>query len=283
MPLAAPTFSVSVEPDRDNVRIDSSVPVGSASLEIWRVSPSGNQAHVRSWAPGPVGGATSVIARDYEAPLAIPLAYYVRAIDAGGIPGTAGGPHSVSVPAGQCEIWLVDLARPINSLNVEIESLEELEYEAATGIHRVLARRAPVLTSLPAYTPTAELVLLTDDQVERDAVRALLGSGFPFLVRTVPALGVGNLYCGLTGFIEGRIVADGAEPYRRFRVAIVQVERPDPALFVPAAPNNWANVTASFTDWAEVYTLAGTWDQLGNTYPANPWANPVQPWLPDDV
>ena len=282
MALAAPSLAVSYEPERAAVRIDATPPAGAEDLTIWRRSPSGNEASVRGWAPGDVTGSTPVIARDYEAPLGIELAYYARASD-GTTPGAVAGPATITLPASACAVWLVDLARPVNSLEVEIESFEELHYEAAVGVHRVLGRRAPVLTSLPSYTPEGELNLLTDDETQREAVRALLGSGFPFLLRTSPALGIGNLYCGMLDLVEGRILPDGREPYRRFRVSIVQVERPDPALFEPAAPNTWANVESDFTDWAEVLGLAWTWDQVGNTYPANPWASPVVPWLPDDV
>jgi hypothetical protein len=282
MPPAAPTITATLETDRDAVRLDVTCPATTTGLSIWRVAPSGNIAYVRGWDPG-AAAPGAVIARDYEAPLGIELDYYAVANDASGIGGATSTAATITIPAGDCEVWLVDLARPINSLQVRVESLAELEFPAAVGVHRVLNRRAPVLTSLPTWTPEGELIVLTDDEPQRDAVRALLGSGFPFLLRTTPAWGIGNMYCGMLGFVEGRIVAPGDAPYRRFRVAIVQVERPDPALFEPSAPNTWQNVADTFADWAEVKSLAKTWDNLGNTYPLNPLANPVTPWLPDDV
>ena len=212
MPLAAPTgLTATVETDRQAVRVNVTPPAGATGLRIWRVAPSANTADVRGWSPGPASGATPVIARDYEAPLELELDYYAAASDATGYGATA-GPATVTIAAGWCETWLVDLARPINSLRVLTESLAELHFPAAVGVHRVLGRRGPVLTSLPAWTPTGELVVLTDDLAERDAVRALLGSGFPFLLRTTPELGIGNMYCGLTEFVEARIVSDGRPP-----------------------------------------------------------------------
>ena len=266
MAQPAPTFSVTLEPDRKAVRIDATCAAGATGLYLWRVSPSGHLAYVRGWAPGTVTGATPVIARDYEAPLELELDYYAQASDATGL-GATGGPHSITIDAGECEAWLIDLARPVNSLPILIESFEELHYEAATGVHRVLGRRAPVLTSLPAWTPTGELILLTDDLAERDAMLGVLGSGFPVLVRTHPILGIGNLYAGVTDWVEARIVPAGAAPYRRFRVAVVQVERPDPALFTPSVPNTYAAVKASFVDYAEVLALAHTYDNLAEHLP----------------
>jgi hypothetical protein len=283
MPLAAPAVTLTLEPDRKAVRIDVAPPAGTDSVTIWRVSPSGNVAYVRGADPLDGSGTTALIARDYEAPLGLALDYYALATDAGGVDGATSAVDTITIPADACEAWLVDLARPINSLRVELESFGDLDYPAAVGVHRVLGRRPPVLTSLPTYTPEAELNVLTVDETERDAVRALLGSGFPFLLRTTPDWGIGNIYLGMLGFVEGRLVTLGEVWARRFRVKTVQVERPDPQLFAPSAPNSWQNVEDSFADWSEVLTFAKTWDQLGNTYPLNPLANPVTPWLPDDV
>jgi hypothetical protein len=178
----------------------------------------------------------------------------------------------------------VDLARPINSIRVTAESLPELTYSVDAGVHYVMGRRAPVMTSLPAHTPSGDLAVLTDDLAAREEARAILGSGYPFLLRTSPDWGIGNMYCGVTGYVEGRIVTPGAAPYRRWRAAIQQVERPDPQVFVPTPPNTWAAVKASFATWAAVLAGALTWDALANTYPAvDPEAQPVVPWPPDDV
>jgi hypothetical protein len=282
MALPPPTFTVTVEPERKDVRINATPPAGSTGFEIWRVGPSGEAAGVRGWYPHTASGATPLIARDYEAPLGIPLVYHARARDGTG-PGAEGTPVTVTVASAWCESWLVDLARPVNSLQVVIESLEELAFDSAVGVHRVLNRRAPVLTALPAWTPSFELVVLSDTLSERDEIRALLGSGYPFLLRTSPDLGIQNMYTGVTGFVEARFLSDGRAPEREFRIQGVQVERPDPALFVPAPPNTWGDVKTAWATWAALRAGVGTWDQLANTYPASPEANPIIPWLPVDV
>jgi hypothetical protein len=277
-------MSASVELERKAVRLNVTCHAGDTVLEVWRSGPSGVEAFVRGWAPGTVVGATPVIVRDYEAPLGVPLHYFARC---GATPagyGAAAGPVAITVAVGECECWLVDLARPINSIQVTAESLPELAYSLEAGVHFVMGRRAPVMTSLPAHTPAGELTVLTDDLATREEARAILGSGYPFLLRTAPDWGIGNLYCGVTGFVEGRIVTDGAAPYRRWRASVQQVERPDPLVFTPTPPNTWAAVKASFATWATVLSSALTWDALANTYPAvDPEAQPVVPWPPDDV
>lgn len=282
--MPPPTVIASVEAERKAVRLDVTASAGDTVLRVWRVGPSGVAAEVRGWAPGVVVGATPVIVRDYEAPLGVALGYYAQAGPSSAALDGITGPVAVTVPADPCECWLVDLARPINSILVTAESLPELTYTLEAGVHFVMGRRAPVMTSLPAYTPSGELAVLTDDLGAREETRAILGSGYPFLLRTGPDWGIGNLYCGVMGFVEGRIVADGAAPYRRWRASIQQVERPDPRVFVPAPPNTWAGVESSFANWSTVLSEALTWDALANTYPAmDPEARPIVPWPPDDV
>jgi len=259
------------------------IPTTAVTYTIARTSPSGNTAGVRGHTQADTNGATTIIARDYEIPLNVPVVYTATVYDnTGAAVGTVTA-AAFTVTWTQCESWLVDLARPTNSLTVVIQSLVELAFDFAVGVHRVLNRRAPVLTTLPAWTPSAELIVLTDTLDERDQVRDLLGNGYPFLLRTNPDLGIGNMYLGITGFIEERFLTLGTAPERRFRAQVVQVERPDPTLFVPLAPNTWQHVVDTYTSWADVMANNASWDQLMYSFPAGVEPSPIEPWLPDDI
>ena len=276
----AVSLTITLEPQRLNTRLDvKGIPAGADTFTITRTSPSGNTAGVRGAVDAPVT-IPETIARDYEAPFDVALLYTVTVYDGSTVVGTASA--TFTVPFDDCEAWFVDLARPTNSLVLNVENLNELLYEAAVGVHRILNRRAPVLTTLPAWTPSGELNVITETLPERDAMRALLGSGYPFLLRTSPDIGIGNMYCGLTSFVEERFLSLGWQDQRRFRVEIVQVERPDPAVFVPQAPNTYAHVKATFATYADLKAGVGTYDQLAYTVPAGE-ESPVIPWLPDDV
>ena len=92
--------------------------------------------------------------------------------------------------------------------------------------------------------------MLTTTLAERDRVRLLLGSGYPFLLRAGDELGIGNMYLGVTEFVEERILTLGSAPYRRFRIATIEVEQPDPEIYVPLAPNTYAIVKATYATYA---------------------------------
>lgn len=274
-------LTVSLEPDRLSARLDvTGIVAGADTFTITRTSPSGNVAGVRGAVDAAVTS-TEELVRDYEAPFDLALVYKVTVYDGATVVGTAS--VAFTIPFAECEAWFVDLARPTNSLELTVENLAELAFEAAAGVHRVLNRRAPVLTTLPAWTPSGELSALTDTLAERDAMRDLLGSGYPFLLRTSPELGIGNIYFGVTGFVEERFLALGWAAERRFRIAVVQVERPDPFVYVPLAPNTYANVKASFATYAALKAAVGTYDELAYTFPAGTVASPINPWPPDDV
>ena len=274
------TLTVTLEADRQAARLElDGIPAGADTYTIVRVSPSGQTAGVRGAVNAPVTAAT-VIVRDYEVPFDVEVVYTATVVDAGATVATATAPFEV-VYSG-CEAWLVDLGRPTNSLALTIQTLDELTFDLAAAVHRVLDRRAPVITALPAWTPSMELALLTDTLEQRDQLCSLLGSGTPFLLRTDPAQGVGNMYLGVTGFVEDRFLTDGYAPQRTFRAACVQVERPDPTIFAPLAPNTYANVKASYATYAALKAAVGSYEQLAYIYPLG-GSSPTPPWLPDDI
>ena len=276
----AVALAVTPEAAKAAARIEvTGVPAGADTFTVTRTAPSGNKAGVRGAVNAPVSIPTEIV-RDWEVPLDIAVTYTVTVYDGATVVGTATATFTAAW--GECPAWLVDLARPTNSLPLTIESMDELDFASAVGVHRILNRRAPVLTSLPAWTPSSELNVLTDTLSERDQVRNLLGSGYPFLLRTSPDQGIGNMYLGVTDFVEERFLRPGDAPARRFKVSVIQVERPDPAIFVPTPPNTYANVKATFATYAALLAAVGTYDALLYTFTGID-ASPVIPWLPDDV
>jgi hypothetical protein len=273
-----------LDPDRDAVRLDvSGIGSTARSLTIARTGPSGESAGVRGVAPASISGsATTYVARDYEAPFGVALTYTATTRDAGGaVLSTATTTFTLASDASD-DPWLVDLARPANSQQVIVESLQSLEYESAAGVHRVLERRAPVLTTAPAWTPRTELRFLTSDKLERDRARASLGTGVPVLLRTDPGQGVGNLYLGVTGFTEERPARIAQFWTRRFIVQGVQVDRPDPSIYVPAPPMTYSVVKSTYATYATLTAAVPTYDELANAYPPGAVA-PFPPWPPEDV
>ena len=275
-------MSLTVEPEVQAVRIELTVPAGKDRLTLWRVGPSGVGAYVRAWleavvAPGPV------VARDFEAPIGVPIIYTATTWAApSGTPATT-DLGTITIPDGGCaDTWLTDLVRAGNTQKIVMESLDELAYSVPVGVHRILNRRTPITTADVAWAPSMEIEFLTATDEERERARACLGNGVPILLRTPPANGIGSMYLTVTEWDEERLVREARQPARRFAVAAVQVDRPDPTLFAPEPPATYATTKAAYATYAALKAARANYDAVLYDYSGLEAAD-VVPWPPTDV
>ena len=276
-------MSLTLEAEVYAVRIELTVAAGKDRLAIYRTGPSSTVAYVRNYTAAVVAPG-AVVVRDFEAPLAVPLAYFAETW-AAATPGavTTNALGTITIADGGCsDTWLTDLVRAGNTQKVVMESLDELAHEVPTGVHRILNRRTPIVTSDVAWAPSFELEFLTADDDEREKARACLGNGVPVLLRTPPANGIGSMYFSVVEWDEQRLVRSAREPARRFAVSAVQVDRPNPLLFAPEPPATYASVAANFATYAELDAERVNYDGVLYDYEGLEAAD-VVPWPPTDV
>jgi hypothetical protein len=274
-------LTATVEPDARDVRLDYTVPATGATVTFSRTGPSGTPATVRAWDDAPVQPG-SVVARDFEAPIGVPLTYTAQTRNtSGAVVSTV--TTTITIPSEGCsDTWLNDLARVANTMRVLIESLPELEFPVPATAHEIITRRAPIVSSDIAHTPAFELSFLTESLDKRDRARAILGNGVPVLLRTPPEDGIGNLYLSVLGYREQRIVPAGTVPDRRFVVSGRQVERPDPELYAPIGIATYQHVKATFGTYADLKAQRANYDAVLYDW-AGSEPSDVVPWPPDDV
>jgi hypothetical protein len=287
MSVPAPTVTAVVDAARLAVKTTVVAPTGTRKLELWRTaSDTGHDAGVRGYYPmlfdPPLSSPLDLLAYDWETPLGIDVVYRARVT----IDDTHVSPpgESAAVAITSDQDWLTDLGRPTNSMPILVESLPELRYDTPVGVHRVLDRRDPVLTSAPAWTPAGQLTFTTETEQERDRARVIIGAGLPVLLRSPPERGVGNLFLGVVGFSEQRISRYAPHADRRFLLDIIQVARPDPSLFAPVPPLTYRERLAEWPLYSDVLVLGLSYQEL--PYAADQTGELVQispPWLPDDV
>jgi hypothetical protein len=275
-------FTAAVEPGYQNVLLTYDTPVSAATVTFSRTGPSGVAAIVRGWSAAPVTPSTHVAARDWEAPIGVPLTYTVVCLDGNGAQLDT-QTVDVTVPSGGCsDTWLNDLARVGNTLKVTLEQIPELAYDVPASVHEVITRRSPIVTSDVAHTPALEVSILTASDDERERARALLGNGVPVLLRTPPEDGIGNMYLSVLEFTEQRIVTRGTIPDRRFVVSARHVSRPDPNLFAPLTAVLYENVHASYATYQELFADRANYDAVLYGW-AGVAPSDIVPWPPDDV
>lgn len=278
--LAAPTIAVAIDAARLAAKLTVGFPVGTVEASVWRVATvTGNAAFVRGWQERPTSVTTALI-YDYEVPFGVELVYYAQSWDNLGSPSPLAQSAPLTVDGGDC--WLVDLARPTNSFPIDVEALPELSFAGPIGVHRILDRRDPVLTTAAAWTPSGTLSFITATELERDQARAILGGGTAVLLRTPPEQGVGNLYLGVANLSEQRVSRLSLHPDRRFVVEVVQVARPDASLYVPGPPMTYRERLATWPKYADAKATGKSYQELVYVFPPGR-IDPNPPWLPDDV
>ena len=278
--MSAPTvFTAELEEVVRNVLLHVTPAAGTDELFVYRVGPSGVRGGVRGAYPLAVTGTAPLIIRDFEAPIGVPLTYY--AYGDAEAEGVAEVEFEI-IEEGCDDTWLTDLARPTNTQKILIESLPELAYEIPTGVHDVLGRRAPIVASDIASTPAFELSFITDDEDERERARAALGNGVPVLLRTPPENGIGSLYFSVLSFREQRIVNRAREDDRRFACTCVQVDRPDPRLYLPMPPATYDSIGATYATYALLDAAFMSYDAMLYEWEGVE-AFDIVPWPPADV
>jgi len=275
-------FTAAVEPGYQNVALTYDTPVSAGAVTFSRTGPSGVAATVRGWAAAPVSPNLRVVARDYEAPIGVPLTYTVVCVDGNGAQLDE-QTTAITIPSAGCsDTWLNDLARVGNTIKVTLEQVPELDYQVPTSVHEVITRRSPIVTSDVAHTPALEVSVLTDSDDQRHRARALLGNGVPVLLRTPPEDGIGNMYLSVLEFKEQRIVTSGTVPDRRFVISGRQVARPDPDLYAPLSAVLYENVRAGYSTYQELRADRATYDALLYGWTGLEPSD-IVPWPPDDV
>jgi hypothetical protein len=275
----APTLALELDADRAGVKITVGLPASATALTVWRVSTAtGNLAYVRGW-KGTATAAASLSLFDWEVPLDVEVTYYATATVAG-VESAVGSSAPFTVTDDQD--WLVDLARPTNTFPIAVESLPALSYSGPVGVHRVLDRRDPILTTAALWTPTGTLTFFTGTIQERDRARAILGGGVAVLLRTPPDRGVGNLYLGVLSMNEQRVSRLALHDDRRFVVEAVQVARPDPTLYVPLPPLSYQGRLNTWPTYQDAKNTGSSYGELAYTFPPD-HIDPGPPFPPSDV
>jgi hypothetical protein len=281
--LPAPTIALALELPKYGVKVTVGVPTGARLLDVWRVGPSGTVAYVRANEGRAVTGPTTAFAHDFEAPFGVPLVYSARVALADGSNAStvSAAPFTLTPPTK--DPWVVDLLRPSKSQSIVVESYSPLTFDAPVGVHRVIARRDPVVTADAAWTPDATLVVVTLTEAAKLDLRDTIGSGVPVLLRTLPEQGPGNVYLTVKSWTTERVSRIALYPERRFTIETTQIARPDPALFAPVGATTYATVKATFATYSALLAF-GTYDDVLYDFSlVGPAPTLAVPWPPRDV
>lgn len=196
----------------------------------------------------------NLLLTDTAAPFGRPV-YYVATVtlDDGTIL------QATSTPALTLIVELPWLSEPItgNAVAVTVKEWPVLESDTPASVIVVDGRADPVVVSSVATLPGSNTVLRTSSLTDLRALRALVGSGDPLLLRAT-CVGVEDAYLTVGKRAERRVTNNGADERRNVDLDVQHLAIPAPD--VPA-------VGDTLEDLADAYPSPDTLADLDTDYP----------------
>lgn len=235
-------------------------------ITVYRVAADGSRSLVR--------GATGLIDRqaitsdlmvieDYEAPLGVPVSYWIELWPAGSTtPGTRGS-NTVTIPVGDInEAWFKDPGNPQRNIKVLVEKAPDWQRPIEQTTYRVKGRRNAVVLGGVRGGLEGELAIWTRTDDEREALHWILDSGNVLLWQAVPGMGVTDMYVNVAQVTEARTVGLASEPWRAWTLPLTEADLPVTTGVGGSAGRTWQDVLAEFDTWGDVLTAYASWEDV---------------------
>lgn len=241
------------------------LPVGDL-VTIYRVTSDGSRTLVR----GPDGlysqtpiTSDQIIVEDYEAPLGVPVSYYVEILEPGETVPAYRDTAAVTIsPGDPTEAWLSDPGQPQRNLKVLIRRGPDWQRAIEQADFRIRGRHNSVTLSDVRAGLEGDLQVWTRSDDERTALHWLLDPGNPILWRAAPGSGVNDMYVTVGQITEARTGGTAAEPWRAWTLPLRQVDMPTTTGVSGSAGRTWQDVLTEHGTWQDVLDRYATWEDV---------------------
>ena len=231
-------------------------------ISVWRSGPDGVRHLVRG-ADGLLDQVpiTSdiLIVEDYEAPLGVPLTYWIETYNAttGALTQrrqTDGGTLAVS---DRSLMWIKDPGQPQRNLTVQAVTAPDWTRPARQTEHQVRGRKLPVVLSDVRDGLVGEMRVRTRSDEERRALHFALDPDHVMLLQWAPGLGLDDMYVRVGEPVEARVQEYGGDPTRVWTLPVRQVDQPTVGV---AGTAGWTvrDVVTEYTTVQDVITAYAT-------------------------
>ncbi len=241
------------------------LPIGYL-ITVYRTGQDGSQTLVR----GPSGlldktAITSdlMVIEDYEAPLGVPVAYRIEIVPAAGGSIQIRTTETATIdPGDPQEAWLKDPGQPQRNTRVLVERAPDWSRPIEQATYRVKGRRNAVILSGLRGGLEGDLSIWTRTDDERSRLHWLLDSGNTLFWQAAPGMGVADMYVTVGEVTEGRIGGPAQEPWRTWKLPLVEADMPVSVGVGGTAGRTWQDVLTTFATWADVLNAYATGEDL---------------------
>lgn len=235
-------------------------------LTIYRVLPDGSRTLVR----GPSGlysqtpiTADEAVVEDYEAPLGVPVKYYIENLTVGSsAPGYRTSDTGFLAPGDLNECWLKDPGEPQRNTKVLVAKAPDWARAIEQAELRVRGRRNSIVLSDVRGGLEGDLQIWTRSDDERAALHWLLDSGNVLFWQAVPGMGVADMYVTVGQITEARVSGYAPEQWRVWTLPLRQVDMPTTVGVAGSAGRTWQDILTENTTWQDLLDRYATWEDV---------------------
>lgn len=261
-----PQTAVTAFDDDGYIELDlRELPVGDL-MSVYRVGADGSRTLVRG-GEGLIDQqaltSDAMVIEDHEAPLNVPLAYYIELYSAPGVlDSTRGSPGVTLTLADANEAWLKDPGNPQRNTKVLVSKPPDWQRPIDQSSFVVRGRRNKVILSGRRQGLEGDLAIWTRSNEERRALHLLLDSGNVLLWQAAPGMGVDDMYVNVAQITEARVGGPAQDPWRAWTLPLVEADMPLTTAVNGARGRTWQDVLTEFATWQEVLDTYATWEDV---------------------
>jgi hypothetical protein len=235
-------------------------------LSVYRELADGSRTLVR----GPYGlidhqviSSDLMVIEDHEAPLNVPVRYYIQQWPPDSLAMTSRTTSYVTVTLDDInQIWLKDPGNPQRNLKVMVAKPPDWDRPIDQASFVVRGRRNKVTLSGKRQGLEGELAIWTLSDQQRKSLQLLLDDGNTLLWQAVPGMGVDDMYVSVGQVPEARTGGLAQEQMRAWTLPLVEADMPVTVGVGGPAGRTWQDVVTEFATCADLLPVYATSEDL---------------------
>ncbi|MFJ6237940.1 hypothetical protein ACIQH0_28120 [Streptomyces griseus] len=229
---------------------------------LWRQGGDGTLVPIR----GPQGDLSQVaivgdttVVEDYEAPLGVPVRYYLRTWTGGSYRAVLSDPVVIPEPV-STEIVLKDPGLPARQTTAVVSKGGQPTWtrRARQGVNAIRGRSRPIVISDIRTSREGSMTLVTETAEDLASMWWLLESGNTLLIQWPSLWGERDVYVAVGDVAEAPVVEYAEYTDRTWTVPLTEVDRPVGGA-TGSTGRTWATVLSENVDGMDLLTSYASW------------------------
>jgi hypothetical protein len=200
---------------------------------------------------------------DHEAPLEVPVSYYVELRSSAGAILSTRSTSTVILDLDDVNTaWLKDPGYPTRNMLVLVQRAPDWQRPIEQSAYVVRGRRNKIVLSGVRQGLEGDLTVWTRSDADREALHELLDSGDVLLWQAAPGMGVSDMYVTVGQVTEARAGGTADDEWRAWTLPLTEADMPVTTGVNGPAGRTWQDILAENSAWADLLTKYSTWQNV---------------------